>query len=313
MGYLEGVHMTKLVLVAAGLAAASALLSQEAPAPNVPVQVTVTAEALHGKGAPALNPQDLMAYQHHESLQVTDAVARQGDHAGLELFVLLDDASASSLAAQFGDLRQFMKTQPATTAIGIGYMRNGTVDIVQNFTTDHTQAAQSLRLPLSYFGAMTSPYLSLSDLIKRWPGNSMRKEVILVTSGVDPLGGFGAMDPYLDSAIDDAQRNGVIVYAIYAPGVGHSGHSAWRIYWGQNYLAQLGEETGGEAYMLGFSALVSFEPYLTEIAEHLGHQFRVTFLVKPEKKAGFQDVRFVTEAPNTELVSAPRVYVPGSH
>jgi hypothetical protein len=306
--------MSKLVLVAAGIVGISMLLlSQEAPAPNVPVQVTVTAEGLHGKGAPSLSPADFMAYQRHERLQVTDVVSLQGDHAGLELFVLLDDASASSLATQFGDLRQFMKTQPATTAIGIGYMRNGTVDIVQNFTTDHNHAAQSLRLPLSSLGAMASPYLSLSDLIKHWPGNSMRREVVLVSSGVDPLGGLGTIDPYLDSAIEDAQRNGIVVYAIYAPGLGHSGHSVWRLDWGQSHLAQLGEETGGEAYMLGFGAPVSVEPYLADITEHLGHQFRVTFLMKPGKKAEFQDVRFVTEVANAELVSAHRVYVPGSH
>jgi hypothetical protein len=305
--------MSKLVLVAAGIVGISMLLlSQEAPAPNVPVQVTVTAEALHGKGAPSLSAEDFMAYQRHERLQVTNVVSLQGDYSGLELFVLLDDASASSLATQFGDLRQFMKMQPATTAIGIGYMRNGTVDIVQSFTADHNHAAQSLRLPLSSFGAMASPYLSLSDLIKHWPGNSMRREVVLVSSGVDPLGGLGTVDPYLDSAIEDAQRNGIIVYAIYAPGLGHSGHSVWRMDWGQSHLAQLAEETGGEAYMLGFGAPVSVEPYLADITEHLGHQFRVTFLMKPGKKPEFQDVRFVTEVANAELVSAHRVYVPGS-
>jgi hypothetical protein len=117
----------------------------------------------------------------------------------------------------------------------------------------------------------------------------------------------------LDSAIDDAQRHGVIVYAIYSPGLGHSGHSFWRMDWGQNHLAQLGEATGGEAYMLGFGTPVSFEPYLAEIAEHLDRQFRVTVLLKPGKKAGFQDVRFVTEVPTAELVSANRVYVPGTH
>jgi len=65
--------------------------------------------------------------------------------------------------------------------------------------------------------------------------------------------------------------------------------------------------------MLGFGAPVSVEPYLADITEHLGHQFRVTFLMKPGKKAEFQDVRFVTEVANAELVSAHRVYVPGSH
>jgi len=306
--------MSKSVFVATGLAAAAVLLfAQETSAPNVPVQMIVTVEARHGKDVPPLQREDVMAYQRHERLQVTDVVPQRGDHAGLELFLLVDDSSSSSLGTQLGDLRRFIQAQPVLTAIGIGYMRNGTVDIAQNFTTDHNHAAQALRLPLSSFGAMASPYLSLTDLIKRWPGNSTRREVLMVTSGVDPLGGMGPMNPYLDTAIEQAQRNGIIVYAIYSPGAGHSGHSFYRMNWGQNHLAQLGEETGGETYMLGFGAPVSFEPYLADLAERLSQQYRVTILLKPGNKAGFQDVRFGTEVPNAELVSASRVYVPGSH
>ena len=302
--------MRKSAFVAAGIAAGALfLLSQETSAPNVPIQVIVTVEARQGKDVPSPNREDFIAYQRHERLRVTDVVPLQGDHAGLELFILLDDASGLSLGSQLGDLRQFIQAQPAKTAIGIGYMRNGTVDIVQNFTADHSQAAQALRLPLSALGVMGSPYLSLSDLIQRWPGNSTRREVVLVTSGIDPLG-MWPTNPYLDSAIEHAQRNGIVVYAIYTPGGGHAGHSFWRMNWAQNHLAQIAEETGGEAYML---APVSFEPYLADIAERLGHQYSVTVLMKPGNKAGFREVRFATEVPNADLVSASRVYVPGSH
>lgn len=48
-------------------------------------------------------------------------------------------------------------------------------------------------------------------------------------------------------------RAGVTVSAIYTPGVGHFGHSYWQTYWGQIYLSQLADETGGEAYYIGFS------------------------------------------------------------
>ena len=159
---------------------------------------------------------------------------------------------------------------------------------------------------------MPSPYLSLTDLIKRWPRSSARHEVVMVTSGVDPLGGFGTINPYLDSAIEDAQRNGVAVYAIYTPAAGHAGHSFFRMNWAQNHLAQLAEETGGEAYMLGFGPAVSFAPYLHEIDARLRHQYRVTVLMKPEKRGGFREVRFTTEVPNAELVAPARVYVPAA-
>jgi len=156
---------------------------------------------------------------------------------------------------------------------------------------------------------MPSPFLALSDLIKRWPASPARHEVLLVTSGIDPMGG-GASNPYLDAAIEHAQRAGIVVYSIYAPAAGHGGHSSWRMNWGQNHLAQITEATGGESYMLGFGALVSFAPYLSELAEHLTHQYQARFLVKPGNKAGFQPVRFTTEVPNAEIVGAGRVYVP---
>jgi hypothetical protein len=100
------------------------------------------------------------------------------------------------------------------------------------------------------------------------------------------------------------------VYAIYTPSAGHFGHSFWRMNWGQNHLAQIAEETGGEAYMLGFGPPVSFAPYLANVAEHLAHQYLVTFLIKPGNQAGFQAVRLATEVPNAEIVGASKVYVP---
>ncbi|MBZ5677059.1 MAG: hypothetical protein LAP61_22675 [Acidobacteriia bacterium] len=270
----------------------------------------ITVEARHGKDVPSLHPEDVLAYERDQRLRVTDVVPLQGEHAGLELFLLLDDASNTSLGSQFGDLRQFIESLPATTSVGVAYMHHGTVDIAQNMTADRSRAAEALRLPL--FSGGPSPYLSLSDLIKRWPGNSARREVVLVTSGADSLGGTVPMNPYLDTAIKDAQRNGIVVYAIYMPSAGHAGHSLWRMNWAQSHLAQIAEETGGEAYMLGFGPPISLAPYLEDIAERLAHQYRVTVQFRPASKASLHDVRFVTEVPNAELVSASRVYVPTS-
>ena len=303
--------MGKLLFVAGLGMGGMLLLAQNRPQTSgglMSVQMIITVEARHGKDVPSLNQQDVMAHERNERLQVTDVVPLLGEHAGLELFLLLDDASSTSLGSQFGDLRQFIETLPATTSVGVAYMHHGTVDIAQNVTADHSRAAEALRLPL--FSGGPSPYLSFSDLIKRWQGNSARRGVVLVTSGVDSLGGLGPMNPYLDSAIADAQRQGIVVYAIYMPSAGHAGHSLWRMNWAQSHLAQIAELTGGEAYMLGFGPPISFAPYLEDVAEHLAHQYRVTVLFKPAPTAAFRDVRFITEVPNAELVSASRVYVP---
>jgi len=306
--------MFGLRVAVAGFAIGSLFLlaDERIPAQAVPVQAIVTVEARHDKEAPALKQDDVMVLQRNERLEVRGFVPCQGEHAGLQLFVLIDEASGTTIGSQFGDLRHFIETQPATTSIGIGYMRNAMVAVAQDLTADHGLAAKALRLPLGSPGVMASPFLSLSSLIKRWPAGPDRREALLVTSGTDPMGG-GILDPYLDSAIADAQRAGIIVYAIYWPSTGHFGHSFWRMNWGQNHLAQIAEETGGEAYMLGFGPPVSFEPYLKELAAHLAHQYLVEFFIKPEEKAGFQSIRFATEVPNAEIVGAAKVYVPAGH
>jgi hypothetical protein len=72
----------------------------------------------------------------------------------------------------------------------------------------------------------------------------------------------------------------------------------------------MASETGGEAYFLGYENPVSFAPYLEDLTRRLTHQYLLTFLARPEKKARLQSVKLWTEVPNAELVAADRVYVP---
>jgi hypothetical protein len=302
-----------LIAIVALLASAQRISAQENSSPaGLAVNLVVTVEARHGSNVPDITRDDVMVYQGHDRDKVTGWLPLQGDRAGLQLFVLLDDSSNISLGSQLEDIRQFISAQPATTKIGVGYMQNGTARIAQELTNDHVLAAKALRLPLGNPGASASPYFSLGDLIKRWPEGNERREVLMVTDGIDRYWGSGPGNTYVDSVVEQAQRAGVIVFAIYTPGEGHYGHSMWRMNWGQNYLSQVADETGGEAYYLGNGAPVSFAPYLEDITRRLGRQYLLTFLAKPEKKAGMQKVKLQTEVPNAELVSADRVYVPAT-
>jgi len=302
-----GVRIALVVSAASGLAAAQ----QPSPLPGVPVHMIVTVETRHGAQMPVIDKADVMVFQGRDRDTVTDWVPAQGDRAGLDLFILLDDASSANLGTQLEDLRQFINTQPGTTRIGVAYMQNGIAQIAQNLTSDHALASKALRLPLGIPGANGSPYFSLGDLIKRWPQGSPRREVLMATDGVDRFYGNGPEDPYVAEVIEQAQRAGVIVFAIYTPGVGHFGHSYWSFYWGQYYLSQTVEETGGEGYYLGFyGPPVSFVPYLNDLAQRLTRQYLLTFLAQPEKKAGMRRVRLATEVSNAELVAADSVYVP---
>ena len=288
------------------------LSAQQAPAASgVPAHMVVTVEPHHGSEVPVVNREDVMVYERKDRDPVTEWIPAQGERAGLELFILLDDGSNASLGPLLADIRQFIGGQPASTRIGIGYMQNGSAKIVQNLTSDHEQAAKALRLPMGIRGVNGSPYFSVSDLIKHWPESGSRREVLVITDGVDLYYGSGdAQDPYLQESIANAQRAGIVVSAIYTPGVGHFGHSYWQTYWGQLYLAQLADETGGKSYAIGFNGTpVSFGPYLDDLTRRMSHQFLLTFLAKPPKKAGLQAVKLRTEVPNVDLVSAGKVYV----
>ena len=273
------------------------------------VRAVITVEAKHGKDVPEIQKGDVMVYEGRDRDQVTDLLPLVGEHAALQLFVLIDDAASGAVDTQLQDIRQFVRNQPATTLIGIGYMRDGTVQVLQNLTADHEQAAKSIRLPLGQAGASPSPYFSLVDLIKKWPEAQVRRQVLMVSDGIDRFWGSGPSDPYVDTAIETAQKAGITVYSIYTPGMGHFGHSLWRINWGQNYLSQLSDETGGELFNYGIAA-VSFSPYLDDLSHRLTRQYLVSFIPKPEKKPGLRQVKFRTEVSNAELVGPDRVYVP---
>ena len=287
---------------------------ETAAASGPPVNMVVTVEARHGMNPPAVDRQDAMVYEGKTRDSVTGWTPAKGENAGLELFILLDDSANATLASQFDDIRQFINSQPPTAKVGVAYMQNGTAKVAQELTSDHTQAAKSLRLPLGIGGVNGSPYFSLVDLIKRWPAGSPRREVLMISDGIDlNYESNDLQNPYVSDAIEQAQRAGVIVFAIYNPGAGHAAHSYWRSYWGQLYLARVADETGGESYYIGFSGpAVTFVPYLDQIEHRLGNQYLLTFLAKPEKKSGMQRVKFATELPNTELVGAERVYVPAN-
>jgi len=311
--------MKRYVLVFAILASltmnlgARQALAQQPSAAGAPVHMVVTVEARHGSTPPDVGREDVMVFQGRDRDQVVDWVPLRGDRAALELFILLDDSSNTSQGAQLEDLRQFINAQPPTTAVGIAYMRDGIARIEQNLTTDHTQAGKSLRLPLGDPGINASPYFALTDLIKRWPESKVRREVLMITDGVDRYWGSSPQDPYVDAVVADAQRAGIVVFAIYTPGEGHDAHSYWRTNWGQNYLAEVADETGGESYSIGFyGAPVSISPYLDDLAHRLTRQYLLIFMAKTEKKAGLQRVRLQTEVPNAELVGASQVYVPAA-
>ena len=278
---------------------------------GVPVSMVVTVKGHHG-AEPNISGENVIVYESRARAKVTDWAPLQGDRAGLELFILLDDARDTSRGTQLEDIRRFILAQPATTKIGIAYMQEGGLKIVQSLTADHALAAKALHVSLGNLARSANPYNALSDLIKQWPAGTDRREILMISNGVDEVFGNSGPDRddiYVDAAIEEAQRAGIVVFAIGTSGGGQEPSPVLR---GNNHLGQVAEETGGESYYRQSGPLTSFVPYLDDASQRLSRQYLLTFLAKPGKKAGMQSVKVRTDVSHTEIASAERVYVPAA-
>ena len=221
---IKGIFTSLLAI--AGVFAGTTPANAERPAPddNVTVSMTVTASVADGKRMPSLNRSDISVKQGKENLRVASWTPAPGSSAGLDLFILIDDGADPALGLHLDDLRAFIAAQPATTLVGVGYTRNATVQIQQDLTANHELAAKALRLPLGSSGAYGSPYLSVADVVRRWPEDENRREVIVLSDGVDRTGRGGSfhrgftVNPDVDTAAAVAQRTNTVIHTIYVPG-----------------------------------------------------------------------------------------------
>jgi len=322
-----------LGLIVTLLFAVQTVHSQQKAAPStVQVHVVISDLAVRSDSElPRLRQDEVKVKQGKTFLQVTQLIPARGDNAAIQLVILLDDTlNTSAVGNNLTDLKEFIKAQPSSTSIAVAYMSNATVNMVQNFTTDHDLAVKAVRLPRGNFSTMDSPYLSLISLVKSWPQQNVRREVLMVTDGIDRLRGekptasqlgpaFGPVYHSMPtisvdatSASEISQRYNVIVFSIYSPGVGRAGRSAWDIDLGLSGISKIADETGGECYSLGTSNPVSFKPYLEQFQRTLGNQYYLVFLATPKKKAGLQRVNIQTEVSNSEIAAPDNVWVPAA-
>jgi len=332
------------------LAAATALVlagppaHPQAAASAAQVHLVITDTALrNNQELPPLRKEDLQVKLSKKVVDPAALIPAQGDQGGLQLMILVDDTLNQGVGNNLNDLREFITALPQGTQVGVAYMSNATISILQNFTTDRDLAAKAIRLPRGNLSAMDSSFFSLISLLKGWPQQKVRREVIMVTDGIDRLhgerprtvgpanmGAFGAgpsagnprgnlpvvyhsmptLSQDAQTASQLSQRYNVVVFTIYAPGVGRAGRSEWNDQLGIGNLTQLSDETGGECFSLGTSQAVSFKPYLDRIQSYINNQYYLVLRAQPGKKDSLQRVDVRTVANNSEILAPDNVWVP---
>lgn len=316
MNGIQFKFMTIVFLVVCAFGIAAPLFAQNVK-PSSPdlVQVTVTASGRSGATPPALERIDVSVHQDNLPRPVVDLIPANSPKASLDFVILVDDSLNTALGTQFSDIKNFIRSLPEGSRIAVAYAANGTATMQQDFTTDRAAAEKAIRLPNGQFQGSSGIYFAVDDLIKKWPEGAARREVLLISDGIDLSYGVDATSPGLNSPLDQAisaaQRSNITVYSLFAGGAGIVTRNGFLILNGQGCLGKLTLDTGGDSFFLGFQTPVAFRPFLQQLADLLGRQYLLTFRAALPQKAGFHDLKVSTEMSGVELIAPSRIYVPG--
>src|SRR5580704_1432345 len=121
-------HPLGLLIVLALLGFGARIVSSQGSSGGsgtVQVHMVITDQAVRDeREIPILRPENVQVRQGNTPLKIDTVIPARGDNAALQFFVLIDDICDSGMGNSLNDLRDFINAQPATTAIGVGYMSN---------------------------------------------------------------------------------------------------------------------------------------------------------------------------------------------
>lgn len=248
--------------------------------------------------ADKLQPTDFAVLEDKKSQKIISA--KKASEDPIILAVLIQDNLVGRVNNELGEIKDFIKSLPDDSRVMTGYISSGKMQVRQEFTTDKKEAADSFRILLSSdIATPFSPYLQVVDALKMFEGQpkNARRMLLLISDGLDDTFGLRYSSPsfsvYLDQAINEAQRQGVSVYTIYAPSVGRTRFSRHAVNYGQGSLLKFSDETGGESFFSG-TDFVTFSPYFKEYNDLLKNQWLITYQSTNTKK-GFRKIEVTTD------------------
>lgn len=247
-----------------------------------------------------------------KSTSILHLASAKGPDSPLELVILIDGSARSSLGTQLGDIGDFVKEMPKDAKIAIAYMTNGRAAFTGPLSSDPAVVLRDLHLPAGAPGSSSSPYFCLSDLAKNWPSqdSTARREVVMITDGVDYYNlRFDPNDPYVQAAINDSLRSGLVVFSFYWQNRGRLDQTEYENNAGQNLLSELTQATGGNSYWQGTGNPVSFDPFFKDLRKRFQNQYKVTFSSELKGKPQLQRFSVKLEGKDAKVYAPEQVFV----
>lgn len=306
----------RMTEIATGLAAGALLVAGPALAQDRNQgqgQAVITVLPAHnGEMAANLSQQDLSIKVNGKESTITNWMPLRGANDRLELVVLIDSGARTSLDLQLGEIASFIKTLPPNAKVAVAYMENGAARLAGPLSTDHEQATKGLHISAGLPGGDASPYFCLSDLAKRWPSNDRgaRREVVMITDGVDYYDRrYDPDDPYMQAAITDSVRAGLVVYSIYYQNKGRLDRTMYENNAGQNLILQVTQATGGNSYWEGIGNPVTFQPYFQDLQRRLQNQYELSFTAPLKDKPEVENLKLKVSGIAGKVEAPQQVYV----
>jgi hypothetical protein len=297
----------------AGLAAAALLAAPVFAQSENQTQGQAVVTVLPDKNAQtaSVSQQDLQVKINGKEATITNWQPLRGENDRLEVVLMMDSGARTSLSTQFGDIKNFINTLPPDAKATLAYMEFGAARLVSPLTTDRDAVLKGLRIPSGSAGQNASAYMCLSDLAKHWPSQdrSARRIVVMITDGVDYYNPqYDPQDPYMEAAVTDSVRSGLVVYSIYWENKGRFDQSWYANNAGQNLLLQVTQATGGESYWQGMGNPVSFQPFFKDLDRRLQNQYEIAFTA-PVGKPGVESMKVKANAGGAKVDAPQQVYV----
>jgi VWFA-related protein len=276
---------------------------------SIPISIFTKQELKQDRLQEYLQLDRLIVKESGEEQQILSI--RTVEEAPLAFAVLIQDDLGSEFNLQIAEIKKFITALPRGSRVMVAYLRGGTTQIRQKFTTDLEAAANSLRIVTSSNAtAPRNPFDGLIDVLDRFDAlPAGRRAVLMVSDGVDLSTGFvnsPTQSIDLDRAILRAQRKSVAVFSVYSPTSSNPNGNSTLTLVGQGSLEKLSDETGGRAFFQGSVAPVSFQPFFKDLSLLLTRQFLLTYLSTHMKK-GYYKVQVSSTNPEVK-VEHPKGY-----
>lgn len=292
-------------------AAASALLLILAVAPDTLAQTPTTivmraipVRAKRGDNStplPPLTPADVAQIKIGGKVApvISFTPLLNGPHV-LQLMVLLDSEQMLGANGQFDDLETFLHSMPSNVEIGLGWLLQGQVKVVQEFTMDRGAVYKQL-IPQTREEAANpkndngNPYACLRYLASHWPDADPAKlrAVLMFTDGIIRSNSEPGGDMINSDASDAAlklERDSIVPYPFFwqdpFPAVPIPSTAGRTPLGGQDVLSQVVIDASGAALYEGLFAPASLAPLLRRLYSILDSESVVT-VNAPDKPGKF--------------------------